>query len=666
VFDPPFAVSIDYTDYGSICAVRETSPDSGRPCASKAPFWKDTARNALDQITEEVFGNGVVTSRTFDMRGRPLSIMTNGNGDPIQDLAYQYYPNSNLWSQTDKIEGVNETYSFDALNRLRRAGTQALHYDDIGNLRSRSLPSGKTLVYRYNRLHAGPHAATSVNGATYRYDRAGREIRAPFRSTTYFSFGLPKHIAGNRAADLKYDFQQQRTVKILSNGIHEVSVGGLFERVSTGNGLARNTYYVRAGGRAVAAVVWDELSRTRSVRYLHDDRLGSVAATSDLGGALLESRAYDPFGTLRRSRHASVPGPSSLEPLGFTERQPDPESRLINMLGRLYDPTLGRLTTPDPLISAALSSQGYNRYGYVLNNPLRWTDPTGLQCVELCFRIAPMGSDPSEWVSLPPPLTPPPLVSGPELTPPPLLSAPISDDTGLTPPPLVSAPEEPIPQLRRPSPESDLRAFATLSLPLERLGSVIPFGSLLERAPFGGIVGVAKFYYGTSKYFLKDLWVNIGKFVANKPDMIAMGTNGPIFESDEQLGYEAQKSIFTIAMAALPFAGPEVVAEEGGVVANAGNYRELFIESTGENLPEGWAVHHSIPQRYETLMSSEGINVHELQFLRGIEPAEHEVITGIWQQWHGAAGGNPTAAQVADFAKFIDELFGEHFFWPGF
>jgi hypothetical protein len=111
--------------------------------------------------------------------------------------------------------------------------------------------------------------------------------------------------------------------------------------------------------------------------------------------------------------------------------------------------------------------------------------------------------------------------------------------------------------------------------------------------------------------------------------------------------------------------GPEVAGEEV-IVGNAGTYRELFLEATGENLPEGWAVHHSLPQRYEELMSSAGINIHDVQFLRGVEPEAHEVVTGVWQQWHSAAGGNPTAAQVADFAKFMDELFGEQFVWPGF
>ncbi|MAF59180.1 MAG: hypothetical protein CMK03_14945 [Ponticaulis sp.] len=47
------------------------------------------------------------------------------------------------------------------------------------------------------------------------------------------------------------------------------------------------------------------------------------------------------------------------------------------MNGRIYDPTLGRFLQADPHIQAPTNSQNYNRYSYVLNNPLSYTDPSG-------------------------------------------------------------------------------------------------------------------------------------------------------------------------------------------------------------------------------------------------------------------------------------------------
>lgn len=47
------------------------------------------------------------------------------------------------------------------------------------------------------------------------------------------------------------------------------------------------------------------------------------------------------------------------------------------MNGRLYDPVLGRMLSPDPYVQAPGNSQNYNRYSYVLNNPMKYSDPSG-------------------------------------------------------------------------------------------------------------------------------------------------------------------------------------------------------------------------------------------------------------------------------------------------
>jgi hypothetical protein len=44
---------------------------------------------------------------------------------------------------------------------------------------------------------------------------------------------------------------------------------------------------------------------------------------------------------------------------------------------RIYDPTLGRFLQADPHIQAPMNSQNYNRYSYVPNNPMSYTDPSG-------------------------------------------------------------------------------------------------------------------------------------------------------------------------------------------------------------------------------------------------------------------------------------------------
>ncbi|MCP5079950.1 MAG: RHS repeat-associated core domain-containing protein, partial [Psychromonas sp.] len=62
---------------------------------------------------------------------------------------------------------------------------------------------------------------------------------------------------------------------------------------------------------------------------------------------------------------------------GYTGHKHIAEMDIIHMGGRIYDPTLGRFMQADPIVQAPLNSQNYNRYSYVLNNPMSYTDPSG-------------------------------------------------------------------------------------------------------------------------------------------------------------------------------------------------------------------------------------------------------------------------------------------------
>jgi RHS repeat-associated protein len=62
---------------------------------------------------------------------------------------------------------------------------------------------------------------------------------------------------------------------------------------------------------------------------------------------------------------------------GYTGHEHLPEFGLINMNGRLYDPAVGRFLSPDPYVADDTYSQDFNRYSYVRNNPLIYTDPDG-------------------------------------------------------------------------------------------------------------------------------------------------------------------------------------------------------------------------------------------------------------------------------------------------
>jgi hypothetical protein len=57
---------------------------------------------------------------------------------------------------------------------------------------------------------------------------------------------------------------------------------------------------------------------------------------------------------------------------------------LLDYGARRYDPQIGRFLSPDTIIPDPSNPQSFNRYSYVSNNPLRYTDPTGhIQCGEV-------------------------------------------------------------------------------------------------------------------------------------------------------------------------------------------------------------------------------------------------------------------------------------------
>jgi RHS repeat-associated protein len=85
------------------------------------------------------------------------------------------------------------------------------------------------------------------------------------------------------------------------------------------------------------------------------------------------------------------------ETTGFTGHEEDRDLGLINVGGRMYDPSLGRFLSVDPVIADPSHSLSFNAYNYVNNRPLDFTDPSG-------FRAADVAPPPP-----PPPLPLPPL-----------------------------------------------------------------------------------------------------------------------------------------------------------------------------------------------------------------------------------------------------------------
>ena len=115
--------------------------------------------------------------------------------------------------------------------------------------------------------------------------------------------------------------------------------------------------------------------------YICRDYLGSITHVANADGSLKVEYSYDAWGRLRNPATQTAYTPGS-EPVlflgrGYTGHEYLPWFGLVNMNARLYDPALGRFSSPDPYVQMPDFSQNFNRYSYCLNNPLVYVDEDG-------------------------------------------------------------------------------------------------------------------------------------------------------------------------------------------------------------------------------------------------------------------------------------------------
>ncbi|MBQ6766474.1 MAG: RHS repeat-associated core domain-containing protein, partial [Paludibacteraceae bacterium] len=138
-------------------------------------------------------------------------------------------------------------------------------------------------------------------------------------------------------------------------------------------GVTTKYHYLPGGA------VMIEKGGERNLYYNYTDRLGSVVATTDADGNVVEKYAYDPWGARLNPENWTEQDTRTdlLNNRGFTGHEHIDGMSLIDMNGRVYDPLIGSFLSVDPFIQAPDNWLNYNRYMYCFGNPLKYTDPSG-------------------------------------------------------------------------------------------------------------------------------------------------------------------------------------------------------------------------------------------------------------------------------------------------
>ena len=108
---------------------------------------------------------------------------------------------------------------------------------------------------------------------------------------------------------------------------------------------------------------------TSTLTYLHADHLGSASLSTNASGGKVSEMRYYPYGETRSGTIATD--------RRYTGQRQEIGLGLYDYNARSYDPSLGRFIQADTIVPSPANPQSLNRYAYALNNPLRYTDPTG-------------------------------------------------------------------------------------------------------------------------------------------------------------------------------------------------------------------------------------------------------------------------------------------------
>lgn len=339
------------------------------------------AMNSAGIYTGYSYGNGKTSQVDYNSTlGVPTRYYTPG----IQDLNFDFNAQTgNLNSRKDAIKNLTETFTYDNLNRLTASsvnGVQQLatSYDVIngasrGNIMSKT--DAGSYVYKTDKINAVAYVTNPAGAQT-----PPAVISTALQQITYTPFQKTASIVQN-GSTLVYtyaaDMERIKSVRSLNSTEIETKYyfGAMEVHIKLG---VRYIHYINAGNGLCAIAVKE--NGVTKVYYAYNDYLGSILTLTDNTGAIIAKQNFDPSGRYRNPdnwTYNNIPSQPDWLYRGFTGHEHLVTFALINMNGRMYDPVLGRMLSPDNFIQGSYNTQSYNRYSYCINNPLIFTDKDG-------------------------------------------------------------------------------------------------------------------------------------------------------------------------------------------------------------------------------------------------------------------------------------------------
>ncbi|MGQ0687222.1 MAG: RHS repeat-associated core domain-containing protein [Limnobacter sp.] len=411
----PTAGFIVRNEYSGVGLIRQFNHNAN------TKLWEmhSLVASGMDQIARVTMGNGLIEVAQSDAWGRLKTNAVGTNTTTADRLSegYSFDSENNLSARSWMDFGAPgnngtpvaraENFGYDSLNRLTSTtGTTGVPgktatYNKYGNILTKD-----ARTYTYGTT-TKPHQLTKITGSvhgasspSYTYDANGNMLTGGGATVSWMSFNMVDNITqGSQNSSFRYGPEHQRVKQTAAyNGLNVITwyVDNfeLEQSSNTSTSSSQAKYYI-AGKvlhidsisvvkpNLLGSLLGQSETTTETVitKYLHKDHLGSIVLITGATGTVLERYSYDAWGKRRNLNGTdyTANGGHLLGETdrGFTGHEHLDHLGLVHMNGRIYDASLGRFMSADPFIAQPANLQNYNRYAYVNNNPLSYTDPSG-------------------------------------------------------------------------------------------------------------------------------------------------------------------------------------------------------------------------------------------------------------------------------------------------
>jgi RHS repeat-associated protein len=398
--DAGVTLTLSYDSARRPLCITSNYVDSQHPAAlvtvdSSIGYYPQGARRKL------TYGNGLLATAAFNNTLEPCRINLNSSATALGTCA-DAVPSGNLLDLTAGFSAgssnngnvaslvavgqqtFNRTYTYDSLNRLSTMADSASGqsckgltwvYDAWGNVTNQNNTGGSCYTF-YNAVAANNQLSSPYrNDAagnltydttnTYYYDAENRLIQVngtlgtcstASACYTYDALGHRVHKSGT-SIPLAVDYMYDLSGNVMAE----------YEPACSGGTECNSADYIYLAGKLIAEYVND------TTYFSVSDHLSSTRILTGMNQAVVQNLDYYPYGSLNSTD-------SGITTHKFTGDERDAETGLDHTEFRKYSSSLLRWLTPDPAGMAAVNPanpQSWNRYAYVLNNPLGSVDPTG-------------------------------------------------------------------------------------------------------------------------------------------------------------------------------------------------------------------------------------------------------------------------------------------------